>query len=242
MIRTISHAWLSIFVLFGLILGSVIAVRVGGGVVRTPVDYLFTNPDGTPCEMPCLLGVRPGRMSFADAARMLRQHPMVSWVDDTNCRKQAGFCDFEIANLDGAHGLILANAGSRDYRVVDIYIALWDAPKVRLGDFFAELGTPGFMIPHFACCQSDSLAPYLNRLAMNAPTYGVTYYYPDQGVEVQDIATLDYGMYWLKSEARVRGVRVFQPYAVCDATKVYWDVWRGFTSLKRLYRYARSLC
>ncbi len=39
-------------------------------------DLLFTNPDGTPCTQPCLLGIRPGGTSQADAVAILRAHPL----------------------------------------------------------------------------------------------------------------------------------------------------------------------
>jgi hypothetical protein len=36
---------------------------------------LFTNPDGTPCQRPCLFGIRPGKTTYADAVQKLQMHP-----------------------------------------------------------------------------------------------------------------------------------------------------------------------
>lgn len=36
---------------------------------------LFTNPDGTPCERPCLFGVRPGTTTRNEAIALLKAHP-----------------------------------------------------------------------------------------------------------------------------------------------------------------------
>lgn len=37
---------------------------------------IFTNPDGSPCEMPCMFGVRPGEMSRQQAIAILKKHPV----------------------------------------------------------------------------------------------------------------------------------------------------------------------
>jgi hypothetical protein len=39
-------------------------------------SVIFTNPDGSPCEMPCMFGVRPGKMTADEALAMLRKHPV----------------------------------------------------------------------------------------------------------------------------------------------------------------------
>ena len=39
-------------------------------------DLLYTNPNGTPCIRPCLLGIRPGETSQAEAVALLRAHPL----------------------------------------------------------------------------------------------------------------------------------------------------------------------
>ncbi len=47
-------------------------------IPRYPTDatqIIFTNPDGTACDRPCLFGVRPGQTSYAEAVTTLHAHP-----------------------------------------------------------------------------------------------------------------------------------------------------------------------
>jgi hypothetical protein len=37
---------------------------------------VFTNADGTPCNMPCAFGIEVGKTSFDDAILLLGQHPL----------------------------------------------------------------------------------------------------------------------------------------------------------------------
>lgn len=49
-----------------------------GHLQPTPISDLFTNPDGSSCEMPCLFGVKAGNsnMSAEEALRLLASHPL----------------------------------------------------------------------------------------------------------------------------------------------------------------------
>jgi hypothetical protein len=49
---------------------------VGAGNL-TPFSALFRNSDGTPCERPCMLGLRPGTTNFYAADYALSQHPFI---------------------------------------------------------------------------------------------------------------------------------------------------------------------
>src|SRR5207302_1104975 len=72
-----------------------------------PLDVLFTNPDGSPCQMPCLFGVRPGQMTVDDSLRVLQQHPLTH-----NMRKE--ILDNGIAlQTDGFVLLVYSNNGTR---------------------------------------------------------------------------------------------------------------------------------
>lgn len=52
-----------------------------GGTRPNPLAILFTNPDGTPCQRPCLLGVGPGETKYEDAVALLRTHPFMLQFD-----------------------------------------------------------------------------------------------------------------------------------------------------------------
>jgi hypothetical protein len=57
----------------------VIAQRIGATQPTSPFfAEVFTNPDGSPCEQPCMFGVRPGLMSEDEALAILKTHPLTS--------------------------------------------------------------------------------------------------------------------------------------------------------------------
>src|SRR5439155_3180845 len=43
----------------------------------SPVAALFTNADGTHCQLPCLFGIRPNDTRFNDALALLKAHPFL---------------------------------------------------------------------------------------------------------------------------------------------------------------------
>jgi hypothetical protein len=64
-------------VLIGSFAAFLVTLRLVGASQPDPIAVLFTNPDGTPCKMPCLLGVRPEDMTVGEALQILRAHPLV---------------------------------------------------------------------------------------------------------------------------------------------------------------------
>ena len=52
-----------------------LAARGIGGVQRSPLAILFSKPDGSLCEGPCMFGIRPGQTTSEDAIVMLKSHP-----------------------------------------------------------------------------------------------------------------------------------------------------------------------
>src|SRR5579864_3430262 len=70
---------LSLTVLIGL-------VRLIGGTQSVPLAMLFTQPDGTPCQRPCLFGVQPGQTSYKQAVELLRNHPFTQALQSEGIR------------------------------------------------------------------------------------------------------------------------------------------------------------
>ncbi len=219
-----------------LILGGFVgAVRAGSATATPHLAWLLTNPDGTPCEMPCVLGVLPRRMTLGQAANTLRRHPFVADLDETFCNRSFGICEFRLRGFPGLSGLM---RGDVQTEVIDVYIAVTDSRTLVLGDFLATLGQPTQILPHYSCCEADQLGPYLSRLERLSPTYGFLYYFGDKGFAVMDIAEMDRGMYRMLPESRVLGFRVFQPQSD-DIDQEHWDGWHGFTTLARYFALAR---
>jgi hypothetical protein len=67
---------LTIAVIVALIFCATI-VRLVGAAQPTPFSALFSNADGTPCQRPCMLGLRPGVTDFYAADFALTQHPFI---------------------------------------------------------------------------------------------------------------------------------------------------------------------
>lgn len=51
--------------------------RLVGSTRPLPLAILFTNPDGSTCQRPCLFGIRPGETTFDQAFALLREHPFI---------------------------------------------------------------------------------------------------------------------------------------------------------------------
>jgi hypothetical protein len=69
------------FYFFLLMLMLVTVVRLIGSTQPATLATLFTNPDGSPCQTPCLFGVRPGETTYEDALSLLRAHPFTADFD-----------------------------------------------------------------------------------------------------------------------------------------------------------------
>lgn len=64
--------------------GAITLARLAGGATEPPAfGKWFTNADGTPCEMPCLFGIRVGVTRFDEVEGILKAHP-VAIVKDKN--------------------------------------------------------------------------------------------------------------------------------------------------------------
>src|SRR5258708_27495901 len=67
--------------LIGILFGVILVTRMVSGTQPNPIAILFTNPDGSPCQMPCLLGVRPGATTLDEGVQILDQHPLTHGME-----------------------------------------------------------------------------------------------------------------------------------------------------------------
>lgn len=58
-----------------LALAAALLLVRAAGAGRPSLPPIFTNPDGTPCDRPCLFGIRPGETRSIRAVDLIRQHP-----------------------------------------------------------------------------------------------------------------------------------------------------------------------
>jgi hypothetical protein len=112
----------------------VTAVYWIGNQSPSPLASLFTDPEGRPCQMPCLLGIQPGQTTHVDAVRLVRTHPFTRH-----------FVPLTKSAFSGEH-FTLVLAGSTNNRVSDVVLVRdFSAPKLAWGSFgdtVAVLGGP----------------------------------------------------------------------------------------------------
>ncbi len=107
----------------------------------------FSNPDGTPCQHPCLLGVRP-EMGFNDAMAVLRVHPF------TRHLRLARLHNTSISFIAPGLAVSLDRAGDTPstpfLTTLDLFSmtdsldeqTALDPPTLQLGDVLVALGRP----------------------------------------------------------------------------------------------------
>jgi hypothetical protein len=133
---------LALVTVLALVVG---AVRAGGEPQAASVSALFTNPDGSPCKRPCLLGVRPGETTLEAAYNLLKSHPLTRDFGDWSQRTGSTVARIRLNTVltvlqdhDGIVSVIsLRFDGGADSRLADI----------SLGDVINVLGPPGFLQP-----------------------------------------------------------------------------------------------
>jgi hypothetical protein len=63
---------------------TILTSRFVGATQANPIAVLFTNPDGSPCQMPCLFGVRPGETTLDEGLQILDKHPLTHGMSRKN--------------------------------------------------------------------------------------------------------------------------------------------------------------
>ncbi|MCC7446989.1 MAG: hypothetical protein IT324_06200 [Anaerolineae bacterium] len=214
-----------------LLSGVMFAARSGGTAAGSRLGLLLANADGSPCDMPCVLGIRPGMMSLRQAEGILRRHPLVRSLDERACVQTYGWCEFTLRGLD-ISGLVRSDNNGN---VTSVYLLLNDNHALSLGEFISRLGTPPRMIPHFSCCAADL---FVRRLEYTTPRYGFWFYYPDQGLLIRDSAQIENGSYRLTPDSPVIDFLVSQPNQLptnVQRITTAGETWTGFTSIFRYF-------
>src|SRR5260370_1108183 len=61
-----------------VVLAGVLSVTIAiSSAQAMPLSSLFSNPNGSPCEQPCMLGLQPGVTEFNIADERLQAHPFL---------------------------------------------------------------------------------------------------------------------------------------------------------------------
>ena len=116
----------------GLVVGFVLlilVIRLGiGGTEMSRFSLLFTNPDGSPCQRPCLVGIRIDGMTYYQVWSVLDSHPVL-----------------QRQNFGGG----ISQGYTEDGRITDLDIA-YDYGSLRpplytFGDVINVLGAPSYV-------------------------------------------------------------------------------------------------
>jgi len=126
-----------------VLIGGILASRVLGMAQANPVATLFTNPDGSPCRMPCLFGVRPGEMTLEEGLKILDQHPLTH-------RMTARYSDLGVVVFSKEAWINFAIGNSKQIAAIDLAYHVGDS-----GDSTPELASaiqhavPGNQVLYF---------------------------------------------------------------------------------------------
>jgi hypothetical protein len=97
--------------------------------------YLFTNPDGSRCKRPCILGVTPGKhLLYVDANKILQSHPAVSFKTEPDELSLAQNGKFSNMNAS----LFIHNDNEFTW---SISMTIWD-DSLSIGELLNYVGRP----------------------------------------------------------------------------------------------------
>src|SRR5438874_102608 len=65
-----------VFLLMSMTASAIFTARLIGSARGSPLSILFTNPDGSDCQHPCIFGIRPGETGIEEATYLLASHPL----------------------------------------------------------------------------------------------------------------------------------------------------------------------
>ncbi len=127
---------------------SLTARAIGGRHSDWPA-LLFTNPNGSPCQRPCLFGIRPGYTTFEESEALLNAHPI------THTRNKPG-APYRISRA--GDGIVIAQI---DISYVTPLDSQW-LPVFSLGEIVKSIGEPTFAYynAEMANCIALFFVPY----------------------------------------------------------------------------------
>jgi len=130
-----------LFVLIGIAVA--VSCLLGSTQPRPAIATIFTNPDGSPCEMPCMFGIKPSLTESVEMLQKIAGHPITSHSKETISSWGAGKA-YMFSNSYQAVAIFVDS-----YNVVQRVswgneCTLFSLPTVA--DVFNALGTPSSMI------------------------------------------------------------------------------------------------
>jgi hypothetical protein len=196
----------------------VFAARVAGRTQPLPTLPLITNPDGSPCKLPCLFGIRPGETTTGEAVRILARHPLTRNL----------FFDADQMVFSGTDAAVFIDWRGSVVTAVGLTL---------IGPGFNQYASPQRDL--VAACSLASLGNVVNIVG-EPDTIGTTgssgfFYtnYVSASMSFRHSARTNRGYRQIDPTGRFASVMVFAP--TDDAQLYIWNFpsWRGFASLER---------
>lgn len=217
-----NRPFLIVLALIGLSATGVFGARLVGRASagrQDAVSAMFTNPDGTPCQMPCLLGVRPGDMTARQAIRLILKHPLTSHLQvhafsrETYLTGPGMMVTLYHATGDSLSGMIWSlydGAGSGAASEQALHLG-----ELTTAEVVSTLGAP-------------SSLELLRLVGKMAPVY--IYFDGQMGVRPHEELSTTGPDARLQTGAPINWFSVWEAHTVREKTR--WEVgWRGFTTL-----------
>ncbi len=132
-----------------LVISLLIVVRLLGARNSSPLASLFTNPDSSPCKLPCLFGVRVGEMTVDNAIKLIETHPVAR-----DFQLDSGGRTIKPGKAAKSPIMLVEGTGDGLVRMVNLTSSRWfynipDDPNelalpmaASIGDFISLFGAP----------------------------------------------------------------------------------------------------
>lgn len=186
---------------------AVAAVPIFAAPSDNPLQRWLNGTDPHDCEIPCLFGVSPGRVTFENAVHLAERHPTLKEARLQRIDRAGNFGLSAAVFRAPAFRLAISEEYGGGVRYV-----LFDSPTIgrqaRLADIIVALGSPA-------------------ALQFSRNRFGYVLYYPLRGIEIRLIL-------WRSDTVSPDDV-VSGIYMQADRPPLHPDMqpWRGFVGLWR---------
>jgi hypothetical protein len=147
------------------------SVRLVGSRQKSLLPLIFTNPDGSPCQRPCLFGAEPGRMTSDEAVAVLKRHPL------TRTMKVSERSDVAEYIVEAKGVRILVGRGGEHLYLLFVNNDNPDYELPAMPEDFPNSGALGEVILTFGSPQYVSMSSSTTRWDSGP---GVETFYPDR--------------------------------------------------------------
>ncbi len=217
--------FLSMLTLLSMIFVAIILAEVIGSTrpntSAATLSVLFTNPNGSPCEKPCFLGVRLGKMTVDEGAQQIISHPYI--------RNTLKLSRDEIVQSSSNRFMIGNDSTSVDFdgdsnQIIHVINFSSIDPAFTLGSLLAYFGIPrnieinGFSVhPH----KIDLFDIFLTYPDQGFQIFLI--YHPDRSMQISD-QTANLTIFDSENVPNVASI------SKCDPP--YCQRWQGLKSMR----------